>query len=154
VTYGFDTANSPCGLRNNQRNCFHGCRVDSTAQSAPVALEHQRKQSRCRLKNHQRKCFHGWRLDSTVQSTPMASKRYRKLSRCRFRNHLWKCFHGWHMDSTAQTAHRDSEIINETESTCDSWIQQHNQPLGTQKSSTKLLRRVMHGFESASAPVA
>jgi hypothetical protein len=44
------------------------------------------------------------------------------------------------MDSTAQTAHGASEIINETES------------LATRKSSTKLLQRVTHAFESANSP--
>jgi hypothetical protein len=44
------------------------------------------------------------------------------------------------MDSTAQTAHGASEIINESES------------LATRKSSTKLLQRVTHAFESANSP--
>jgi len=41
------------------------------------------------------------------------------------------------MHSTEQTAHVGLEIINETES------------LATSKSSTKLLPRVRHGFDSA-----
>jgi hypothetical protein len=36
VMRGFDSANSPCGLRNLQWNCFHGWRMDTTAQTAPV----------------------------------------------------------------------------------------------------------------------
>jgi hypothetical protein len=44
------------------------------------------------------------------------------------------------MHSTAQIAHVGLEIINKTES------------LATQKSSTKLLPRVMQGFDSAKSP--
>jgi hypothetical protein len=39
VTHGFDSANSPWGLRNHQRNCFHRWRMDSTAQTAPADSE-------------------------------------------------------------------------------------------------------------------
>ena len=77
------------------------------------------------------------------------------------------------MDSTAQRAlvgyeifnensfAAESEIINETASTGDACIRQHKEPmwafkssiksqsLQNQKSSTKLLPRVTHGFESA-----
>jgi hypothetical protein len=68
------------------------------------------------------------------------------------------------MDSTAQTALMDSEIINEnrvavdleilneTTSTGDAWIRQRKKPLWPQKSSTKLLPLVMHGFDSAKSP--
>jgi hypothetical protein len=68
------------------------------------------------------------------------------------------------MDSKAQSAHVpseiihknlvavDLEIINETASTGDAWIRQHNQTLWPQKSSTKLLRRVTHGFDTANSP--
>jgi hypothetical protein len=41
------------------------------------------------------------------------------------------------------------EIINETASTRDPWIRQRKQPLWLQKSSTKLLPRVTHAFDSA-----
>jgi hypothetical protein len=53
------------------------------------------------------------------------------------------------MDSTAQSAPVASEIINETASTGGAWIRQRKQSLGTQKSSTKLVPRVPHGFDSA-----
>jgi hypothetical protein len=72
------------------------------------------------------------------------------------------------MDSTAQTAHVASEIINEifneTASTGDACIRQRKQPMGAmkssikieslsnQKSSTKVLPRVTHGFDSANSP--
>jgi hypothetical protein len=80
------------------------------------------------------------------------------------------------MDSTAQRAlvgyeifnknsvAADSEIINETASTGDAWIRQHKEPmwafkssikiqsLQNQKSSTKLLPRVMHGLDIANSP--
>jgi hypothetical protein len=44
------------------------------------------------------------------------------------------------MDLTAQTAPAASEIFNETASTGDAWIRQRKQPMGPQKSSTKLSR--------------
>jgi len=96
VTHGFDSANSPYGLRNLQRNCFRWKRMDSTAQTAPLA----------------------------------------------------------------------SEIITESASTGDAWIRQRKEPmralqsssktesLPNQKSSTKLLPRVTHGFDSANSPAA
>jgi hypothetical protein len=69
------------------------------------------------------------------------------------------------MDSTAQTAPPASEIITESASMGDAWIRQRKQPMWdmksstktesreNQKSSTKLLPRVMHGFESAKTHV-
>jgi len=39
VRRGFDSANSPCGLINLQRNYFHWSRMDSTTQTAPPASE-------------------------------------------------------------------------------------------------------------------
>jgi len=56
------------------------------------------------------------------------------------------------MDSTAKTAPAASEIFNETASTDDEWIRQRKQPLWLQKSSTKLLPRVTHGFDSSKSP--
>jgi hypothetical protein len=68
------------------------------------------------------------------------------------------------MDSTAQTTHAgyeiinknsvaaESEIINETASTGDAWIRHSKQPLWPQKSSTKVLPRLSHGFDSANSP--
>jgi len=80
------------------------------------------------------------------------------------------------MDSTAQRAHAvyeiinknrvaaESDIINETASTGDAWIRQRKEPmwalksstktqsLQNQKSSTKLLPRVMHGLDIANSP--
>jgi hypothetical protein len=56
------------------------------------------------------------------------------------------------MDSTAQTAPVASEIFNETASMGDPWIRQRKQPLWLQKSSTKLLPRVTHAFNSAHNP--
>ena len=47
-----------------------------------------------------------------------------------------------------------SEIINENASTSDLWIRQRKQPLWPKKSSSKLLPRVTHGFDSAISPVA
>jgi len=55
------------------------------------------------------------------------------------------------MDSTAETAPAASEICNETASTGDAWIRQRKQPLWLQKSSTKLLARVTHAFDSTNS---
>jgi len=56
------------------------------------------------------------------------------------------------MDLTTQTAPAASEIFNGTASTGDAWIRQRKQPMWLQKSSTKLLPRVAHGFDSANSP--
>jgi len=56
------------------------------------------------------------------------------------------------MHSTAQTAPAASEIIKETASTGDTCIRQREQPLGPQKSSTKLIPLVTHAFDSANSP--
>jgi hypothetical protein len=70
------------------------------------------------------------------------------------------------MDSTAQTAPAASEIFIETASTGDTCIRQRKQPLWAlksstktqslqnQKSSTKLLPRVIHGLDIAKTHVA
>jgi len=70
------------------------------------------------------------------------------------------------MDSTAQRAHvgfeiinknsvaAESEIINETAFTGDAWIRHSKEPMWPQKSSTKVLPRVTHGFDSANSPAA
>jgi hypothetical protein len=55
------------------------------------------------------------------------------------------------MDSTAETVPATSEIFNETASTGDEWIPQRKQPLGLQKSSTKLLLGVTHAFDRANS---
>jgi hypothetical protein len=47
VTHAFDSAKSPCGLRNHQQNL-----------------------SCCRIINHQRNYFHGLSMDSTAQTAP------------------------------------------------------------------------------------
>jgi hypothetical protein len=56
------------------------------------------------------------------------------------------------MDSTAQTAPAALEFFNENASTSDEWIPQRKQPLGLQKSSTKLLQGVTHAIDSANSP--
>ena len=56
------------------------------------------------------------------------------------------------LDATAQTATRDSEIIDQTAVKGDTWIRQLRQPLGTQKSPTKLRPRVTLGFDSPHSP--
>jgi hypothetical protein len=56
------------------------------------------------------------------------------------------------MHSTAQTAPATLEIFNETASTGDALIRPRKQPMGPQKSSTKLFPRVTHAFDSATSP--
>jgi hypothetical protein len=56
------------------------------------------------------------------------------------------------MDSTPQTAPAASEIFIETASTGDVWIRQRKQPLQPPKSSSKVLPRVTHGFDTANSP--
>jgi len=56
------------------------------------------------------------------------------------------------MHSTAQTAPAASEIFNETASTVDACIRERKQPMGPQKSSTKLVPRVTHAFDSSNSP--
>jgi len=53
---------------------------------------------------------------------------------------------------TRQTARAASESFNETASTGDACIRQRKQPLRPEKSSTKLLPLVTHGFDSANSP--
>jgi hypothetical protein len=76
----------------------------------------------------------------------------RANSPCGLRNLHRKCFHWGRIHSTAQTAHAASEIFNQTASTGDACIRQRKEPLRLQKSSTKLLPLVTHGFESANSP--
>jgi hypothetical protein len=103
-------------------------------------------------------------MDSTAQRAPAASEiitenasigdawiRQRKQP-YGLRNLQQNCFHGWRMDSTDQTAPAASEIFNETASTGDAWIRQRKQPMWLQKSSSKVLPRVTHGFDSAKSP--
>jgi len=71
---------------------------------------------------------------------------------CGLRNLQRNYFHWGRMDSTAETAPAASEIFIETASTGDAWIRQRKQPLWLQKSSTKLLPLVTHGFDSANSP--
>jgi len=91
------------------------------------------------------------------------------------KHHQRKCCHGYPIALTAQTAHRDSEITNETSlrvthgfdsansptdsdiinesaATGAALLRQPKQPLVTQKSSTKLVPRVTHAFDSANRP--
>jgi len=56
------------------------------------------------------------------------------------------------MHSTPQTAPAASEIFNETASTGNAWIGQCTYSMGLQKSSTKMLPRVTHAFDSANSP--
>jgi len=87
-------------------------------------------------------------------------------------HHQRKCCHGYPIVSTAhrdseitnetslRVTHgfdsannpRDSDIINESAATGAALLRQPKQPLVTQKSSTKLVARVTHAFNSANRP--
>ena len=124
--------------------------MDSTAQTAPVALEifnetvstgdawiHSRKQPLRPQK-------------SSPKVLPRVTYGFDNANDpCCLRNLQRNCFHWGRMDSTAETAPAASEIINESASTRDPWIRQRKQPLWLQKTSTKLLPRVTNGFDSA-----
>jgi hypothetical protein len=73
-------------------------------------------------------------------------------SPCDLRNLQRNCFHWSRMFSTPQTSRAASEIFNETASSGDACIRQRKQPVRHQKSSTKLLPLVTHGFDSANSP--
>ena len=139
--------------------------MDSTAQTAPTPSEifnetastgdawiRQRKKTMWAMKS------------STKTESPQNQKSSTKLlprvthgldianSPCGHKNHQRKCFHGCRMDLTAQTAPATSEIFIKTASTGDTCTRQRKEPLWLQKSSTKLLPRVTHAFDSANRP--
>jgi hypothetical protein len=90
---------------------------------------------------------------SSTKLLPRVTPRFDSANNpCALRNLQRNGFHGRRMDSTAQTAPATSEIFNETASTRDEWIPQRKQPLGLQKSSTKLLLGVTHAFDRANSP--
>ena len=87
-------------------------------------------------------------------------------------HHQRKCCHGYPIVSTAhrdseitnetslRVTHgydsannpRDSDIINESSATGAALLRQPKQPLVTQKSSTKLVPRVTHGLANRNSP--
>jgi hypothetical protein len=141
VTPGFDSANNPCALRNLQRNGFHGRRMDSTAQTAPATSEIFNETASTRdAWIPQRKQALGLQKSSTKLLLGVTQAFDRANSPCGLRNHQ------------RNRVARDLKIINETASTGEAWIRQRKQPLRPHKSSTKLLPRVTHGFDSANSP--
>jgi len=74
-----------------------------------------------------------------------------KLSHWRLENHQRNCFNGSGVHSKAQTAPAASEIFIENASTGDACIRQRKQPMRRQKSSTKLIPLVTHGFDRANS---
>jgi len=141
VTHAFDSAKSSCGLRNHQSNWVAGdSKIITETASTGDAWIRQRTQP----------------LPTQKSSTRMLPRVTHALdsanSPCGLRNVQRKCFHGWRMHSTAQTARAASEIFNETASTSDACIRQRKQPLWHQTSSTKMILRVTHGFDSANSP--
>jgi len=141
VTRGLDSANSPWGLRNHQRNCFHGSRLDSTAQTAPAASEiFNENASTSDEWIQQRKQPLGLQKSSTKLLQRVTHAIDSANIPCGLGNHQRNRVTG------------DSKIINETASTGDAWIRQRKQPMGLQKSSTKLLLGVTHAIDSANIP--
>ncbi|KAL9399458.1 hypothetical protein Peur_008419 [Populus x canadensis] len=76
---------------------------------------------------------------ATAQTAPNDSRIINEL--------LSRVTHGFDSPNTP----RDSEIITQTAAMGNPWIRQCKQPLGTQKSSTKVVSRVTHGFNSANS---
>jgi hypothetical protein len=148
VRQGFDSANSPYGLRNHQRTAVTG-----------DALIRQRKHP---LGTHKssRNCCHGRHTDWTAQNPPRDSQLINEL--------LARVTHGFDIANTPYG------LINHqrTAGTGDTGIRQRKKPLRTQKSTTncchgrrtdstaqtpprdsqiikELLARVTHRFDSA-----
>jgi hypothetical protein len=117
VTHAFDSAKIPWASE-----------IFNETASTGDAWIRQRKQP-LGLRNLQRNCFHGLHMHSTAQTARAASEIFNEI------------------DSTAA-----SEIFNETASTGDTRIRQRKQPMGPQKSTTKLLPLVTHSFDSANSP--
>jgi len=126
VLNAFDSANSPCGPEIFKE-------TDSTGD----ACIRQRKQP-LRPQKSSTKLF-----ALVTHAFDSAN------SPCGLRNLQRNCFHWSRMDSTAQTSPAASEIFNETASSGDACIRQRKQPVRHQKSSTKLIPLVTHGFDSA-----
>jgi len=95
VTHGFDSANSPYGLRNLQRNCFHSRPMDSTAQIAPAASEIFNETASTRdLWIRQRK-QPLWIQKSSMKLLPLVIHGFDSAnSPCGFRKHQRNFFHG------------------------------------------------------------
>ena len=129
VTHAFDSANSPCGFRNPQRNSFHWRRMHSTAPTAPTASE---------IVNETASTGDAWIRQRKLPMGPQkASTKLLPLVTHAF-------------DTTKSPC--GSEIFNETASTGDACIRQRKEPVRLQKSSTKLLPLVTHAFDSAKSP--
>jgi len=129
VTHRFDSGNSPCRLRNHHSKlCRCLLRKSSTKLLPRVTHGLDSANNPCGLRNHQRNSFHGWHMDSTAQKNPMTSEII-----------------------TENRVSAYSEIVNETASLGDAGNRQRKQHLWPEKSSTKLLPRVMHGFNSSNS---
>jgi hypothetical protein len=74
VTHGFDSANSPCGLKISMKTESQSTQKSSTKMLPQVTHGFDSANSLCGLRNHQRNCFHMRRMDSTAQIAPMALK--------------------------------------------------------------------------------
>jgi hypothetical protein len=127
--------------------------MDSTAETAPVASEIINETASTRDPWIRQRKQPLWLQKTSTKLFRLVTHGFNSAnSPCGLRNHHRKCFHGRRMDSTAQTAPAASEIFNETASTRDPWIRQRKQHLRPQKSSTKLLPLVTHGFDSGNSP--
>jgi hypothetical protein len=108
--------------------------MDSTAQTAPRDSQIINKTASTGDEwIRQRKQILGTKKSSMILLPWVAQGFDSANSPWGLRNHQRNC-HGWRMDSTAQRAHASSDIINETDSTGDTWIWQCKKPMRAQKS--------------------
>jgi len=125
VTHGFNSANSPCGLRNNIKNRVAVVWeiLNKTAATDDAWIRQHKKPK--------------WPQKSSTKLLPRVTYGFDSAkSPFWLRNHQRNCYQGWRVDSTAQTAPMDSEninenlvvanseIINETAPTSDAWIRE------------------------------
>jgi hypothetical protein len=159
VVTGDTWIQQPKGTQKSVTNCSHGRRMDSTSETAPthsditnevlsrVTDEFANPNSPYGRINQQRTAVTG---DSWIRQPKQPPGTQISATNC--------CY-GSRMDSTAQRSPRHSDIIDEllsrvkdgfdspnstyglrnhqrTAATCDTWIRQPQQPLGTQISPT------------------
>ena len=128
LTQGFDSPNTPSGLRYHQRSVV---KDDAGIRQPKHPLG---------TKISSTQCCHGWCKDSAAQTAHRVSEIIKETpvtgglgigqpkQPLGTRKSSTNCCHGWRRDSTAQTAPRDSDIINE------------------------LVSRVTHGLDSTNSP--
>jgi hypothetical protein len=128
VTHGFDSPNSPLGLRNHQRNAVTG---DARIRQPKHPLGTQKSSTNC---------CRGSRRDSTAQTNhqrtavTVDARILQPKQPLGTEKSSTNCCRGSRRDSTAQTNHQRTAV------TVDARIRQPKQPLGTVNSSTNCCR--------------